>query len=104
MRTSVPAPPPCLPDIPAAINAGPPRPGFAYSAAVEIGVAWHAVGDGLVGSDGVIDLAEAADFDGEGAGVVDRAAEQMLVFQGAEEPFDDAVGLRALDTGADVAQ
>ena len=60
--------------------------------------------DGLVGSDGVVDLAEAADFDGEGAGVVDRAAEQVLILERAEEALDDAVGLRAPDAGADVAQ
>jgi hypothetical protein len=46
-----------------------------HSAAGEVGGAWGAVGDGLVGSDGVVDLAEASDFDGERAGVVDRAAE-----------------------------
>jgi hypothetical protein len=32
------------------------------------------------------------DFDGEGIAVVDRPAEQVLVFEAAEEPFDDAVG------------
>jgi hypothetical protein len=32
------------------------------------------------------------------------AAEQVLVFEGAEESLDRAVGLRALDAGADVAQ
>ena len=58
----------------------------------------------MVGSDGVIDLAEAADFDGQRAGVVDGAAEQVLVLGRAEEPFDDAVGLRRLDPGADVPQ
>jgi len=63
-----------------------------------------AVAEGLVGSDGVVDLSEAGDFDGERAGVIDRAAEQVLVFQGAEEALDDAVGLRGLDAGADVAQ
>jgi hypothetical protein len=32
----------------------------------------------LVGSDGVADLAEAADFDGERVGVGDRPAEHVL--------------------------
>jgi hypothetical protein len=58
----------------------------------------------LVGSDGVVDLAEPVDFDGEGVAVVDGSAVEVLVLEGAEEPLDDAVGLRALDSGADVAQ
>jgi hypothetical protein len=57
-----------------------------------------------MGSDGVVDLAEPIDFDGQGVAVADRATEQMLVLQGAEEPLDHPVGLRALDAGADVAQ
>jgi hypothetical protein len=58
----------------------------------------------LVGSDGVVDLAEPVDFDGEGVAVLDGSAVEVLVLEGTEEPFDDAVGLRALDSGADVAQ
>jgi hypothetical protein len=58
----------------------------------------------LVGSDGVVDLGEPVDFDGEGVAVVDGSAVEVLVLEGAEEPLDDAVGLRALDSGADVAQ
>jgi hypothetical protein len=58
----------------------------------------------LVGADGVVDLAEAVDFYGQGVAVVDAATEQVLVLQRAEEPFDDAAGLRAADAGADVAQ
>jgi hypothetical protein len=57
----------------------------------------------LVGADGVVDLAEAVDFYGQGV-AVDAATEQVLVLQRAEEPFDDAAGLRAADAGADVAQ
>jgi hypothetical protein len=53
-----------------------------------------AVVEGLVGSDGVVDLAEAVDFDGEGVAVVDGSAVEVLVLEGAEGPLDDAVGLR----------
>ena len=35
----------------------------------QVGVAWGAVVEGLVGSDGVVDLAEPVDFDGEGVAV-----------------------------------
>ena len=63
-----------------------------------------AVVEGLVGSDGVVDLAEPVDFDGEGVAVVDGSEVEVLALEGAEEPLDDAVGLRALDSGADVAQ
>jgi hypothetical protein len=58
----------------------------------------------LVGSDGVVDVAEPVDLDGQGVAVVDRSAEQVLVLQRAEEPLDNPVGLRRLDAGADVAQ
>ena len=60
----------------------------------EVGVTWYAVADRLVGADGVVDLAEAVGFHREGVPVVDGASEQVLVFKGAEESFDDAVGLR----------
>jgi hypothetical protein len=59
----------------------------------QVGVAWGAVVEGLVGSDGVVDLAEPVDFDGEGVAVVDGSAVEVLVLEGAEEPLDDAVGL-----------
>jgi hypothetical protein len=49
-----------------------------------------AVVEGLVGSDGVVDLAEPVDFDGEGVAVVDGSAVEVLVPKGAEEPLDDA--------------
>jgi hypothetical protein len=65
----------------------------------QVGVAWGAVVEGLVGSDGVVDLAEPVDFDGEGVAVLDGSAVEVLVLKGAEEPLDDAVGLRALDSG-----
>jgi hypothetical protein len=65
----------------------------------QVGVAWGAVVEGLVGSDGVVDLAEPIDFDGEGVAVLDGSAVEVLVLKGAEEPLDDAVGLRALDSG-----
>jgi hypothetical protein len=35
----------------------------------------------LVGSDGVVGLPEAADFDGEGVIVIDGAAKEVLVFR-----------------------
>jgi hypothetical protein len=47
---------------------------------------------------------EPVDFDGTGVAVVDGSAVDVLVLEGAEEPLDDAVDLRALDSGADVAQ
>jgi hypothetical protein len=65
----------------------------------QVGVAWGAVVEGLVGSDGVVDLAEPVDFDGEGVAALDGSAVEVLVLKGAEEPLDDAVGLRALDSG-----
>ena len=65
----------------------------------QVGVAWGAVVEGLVGPDGVVDPAEPVDFDGEGVAVLDGSAVEVLVLKGAEEPLDDAVGLRALDSG-----
>jgi hypothetical protein len=52
---------------------------------------------GLGGSDGVVDLAEPVDFDGEGVAVVDGSAVEVLVLEGAEEPLDDAVGSWSAD-------
>ncbi len=71
------------------------RARFAHSGAVEVGVAWCSVTDGLVGSDGVVDLAEALDFDGERASVVDRAAEQVMLLLMSSElgQLSSAVGL-----------
>jgi hypothetical protein len=45
----------------------------------QLGVAWGAVVEGLVGSDGVVDLAEPVDFDGAGVAVVDGSAVEVLV-------------------------
>ena len=70
----------------------------------EVDVAGSSVAECLVGSDGVVELAEAIDLDGEHVAVADGGAVEVFIFQGAEEPFDDAVGLRALDAGPDVAQ
>jgi hypothetical protein len=42
-----------------------------------------------------VDLPEPGDIDGEGVAVVDRPAEQMLVFQGAEEPSTTPLVCRA---------
>ncbi len=39
----------------------------------EVGVAWGAVVEGLVGSDGVVDVAEPADLDGQGEAARDIA-------------------------------
>jgi len=54
--------------------------------------------------DAVVDVAEAGGLHRERAAVVDRGAVEVLVLQRAEESLDDAVGLRAPDAGADVAQ
>jgi hypothetical protein len=43
--------------------------------------------------DRVVEVAEAVDFDGEGVAVADVGTVEVFVLQGAEEPFDDAVGL-----------
>ena len=56
----------------------------------------------LVGAEGVVGVAELVDLDGEGVAVADDRAVEVLVLQGAEEPFDHAVGLRAPHPGADV--
>jgi hypothetical protein len=37
----------------------------------------------LVGSDGVVDLAEPVDFDGEGVAVLDGSAVEVLVLNGS---------------------
>jgi hypothetical protein len=49
----------------------------------QVGVAWGAVVEGLVGSDGVVDLAEPVDFDGEGVAVLDGSAVEVLVLNGS---------------------
>jgi hypothetical protein len=43
--------------------------------------------------DRVVEVAEAVDLDGEGVAVADVGTVVVFVLQGAEEPFDDAVGL-----------
>ena len=62
--------------------------------------------EGLVGSDGVVDLAEPVDFDGEGVAVVDGSAVEVLVLERAESrsmtPLVCALLTRV--PGADVAQ
>jgi hypothetical protein len=68
-----------------------------------VGLAGCAVAEGLVRADGVIDLPEPVDLDRERVTVADLTAVEVLVFQGAEEPFDDSVALRALDPSADMA-
>jgi hypothetical protein len=57
-----------------------------------------------VGPQGVVGAAEQAEFDSEGVAIADDRAVEVLVIQGAEEPFDHAVGLRAPDSGADVTK
>jgi len=52
----------------------------------------------VVGPQGVVGAAEQAEFDSEGVAIADDRAVEVLVFQGAEEPFDHAVGLRAPDS------
>lgn len=59
----------------------------------EVGLFGGLVCQCLVGSDGVVDDAEAMNFHVKGVAIADVAAKQVLVFQGAEEPLDDAVGL-----------
>jgi hypothetical protein len=49
----------------------------------QVGVAWGVVVEGLVGSDGVVDLAEPVDFDGEGVAVLDGSAVEVLVLNGS---------------------
>jgi hypothetical protein len=43
-------------------------------------------------------------FHVEGVTVADVSAVEVFVFEGAEESFDDAVGLRGFKAGADVTQ
>jgi hypothetical protein len=76
--------------------------GLVWLFVVEVGLFGGSVGEGLVRSDGVVDDPETVNFHVEGIAVADVAAEQMLVFERAEESFDDAVGLRRSDAGADV--
>jgi hypothetical protein len=47
--------------------------------------------EGLVGPQGVVGAAEQAEFDSEGVAIADDRAVEVLVFQGAEEPFDHVV-------------
>jgi hypothetical protein len=47
-----------------------------------------------VGPQGVVGAAEQAEFDSEGVAIADDRAVEVLVFQGAEEPFDHAVRVR----------
>ena len=51
--------------------------------------------EGLVRSQRVVGVAEAADLDGQGVAVADHSPIQALVLQRAEEPLDHAVGLWA---------
>ena len=57
-----------------------------------------------MGADPVVDVGEQGDLDSERVAVTDQPAVEVLVFEGAEEPLDNAVGLRAADSGSDVAQ
>ena len=58
----------------------------------------------MVWPDAVVDVAEAGGLHRERSAVVDRCPIQVLVLECAEEAFDDAVGLRGADAGANVAQ
>ena len=49
-------------------------------------------------------MPEAADLDRQRIAVADDRRIQVLVLQGAKEPFDDAVGLWAPHSGSDVPQ
>jgi hypothetical protein len=49
----------------------------------QVGVAWGAVVEAWWGSDGVVDLAEPVDFDGEGVAVLDGSAVEVLVLNGS---------------------
>jgi hypothetical protein len=51
-----------------------------------------------------VGVAELVDLDGEGIAVADDRAVEVFVLQGAEEPFDYAVGLRAPHPGTDVSE
>lgn len=58
----------------------------------------------LVGTPGVVELAEGIDLGRQLEDVADLDAVQVLVLEGAEEALDDAVGLRGVVSGADVAE
>jgi hypothetical protein len=60
--------------------------------------------DGLVRPDPVVGLSEPFHLLDKGLGVGDLLAVKVLVFEAAVEPLDDAVGLRGVVPGADVAQ
>jgi hypothetical protein len=59
----------------------------------ELGAARCRVIERLVGSDAVVDVAEAGRRHRERSAVLDRCPVEVLVLQRAEEAFDDAVGL-----------
>src|SRR2546427_4795979 len=60
----------------------------------EVGVARCPVTERLVGSDAVVDVAEAEGLHRKRSAVIDGCAVEVLVFEGAEETLDDAVSLR----------
>src|SRR5712692_7426176 len=60
----------------------------------EVGVARCPVTERLVGSDAVVDVAEAGGLHRKRSAVIDGCAVEVLVFEGAEETLDDAVSLR----------
>ena len=55
-------------------------------------------------ADLVVQPAERLGFVGQGDGIGDLEAEQVLVLDRAVEPFDDAVGLRRVMAGSDVGE
>src|SRR4030088_1068360 len=67
----------------------------------EVGVARCPVAERLVGSDAVVDVAEAGGLHRKRSAVIDGCAVEVLVFEGAEETLDDAVSLRSPDAGVD---
>lgn len=52
------------------------------------------IGQRLVRTDAVVDMAVAVDFHVEGVAIADDAAVEVLVFQCAGESLDHTVGLR----------
>jgi hypothetical protein len=70
----------------------------------EIPLPRRPVAECLVGSQGVIGMPEAVDLDRLRDAVADDRPKQVLVLQGAEELFDDAVGLWAPHSGSDVPE
>jgi len=64
----------------------------------------HSIVDRLVRPDRVVDDPESVYLHVQGIAVGNHAAEQVFVFQGAEEALDHAIGLRRPDPGADVSQ